>query len=75
MCVCGFIVCVCVCVFIVPGTPTGAEDRGIATAQPVNLLGTLLSFSSIVLQNIKGMDKLRMSVNRRMRVTRMHVAT
>lgn len=37
----------------VPGSPSIANERVVMATQAMNLLGTLLSFSSIVLQNIK----------------------
>ena len=40
--------------FTVPGSPSIANERVVMATQAMNLLGTLLSFSSIVLQNIKG---------------------
>ena len=41
---------------VVPGTPTTPEAaaKGPHTQRPTNLLGTFLTFSSIVLQNTKG---------------------
>ena len=43
-------------IFAVPSSPTTPDGtKVLSPRQPTNLLGTFLTFSSIVLQNIKGM--------------------
>ena len=50
------IIIIVVCtVLIVPSSPTTPDGSKVPSPrQPTNLLGTFLTFSSIVLQNVKG---------------------